>query len=67
VVVILILFYNFFFKDIEKKEITKNENNVEIIDNQDNTLKDAEVDIEEIEKRLDELDINLDDIFEQLD
>jgi hypothetical protein len=67
VVVILILFYNFFFKDIEKKEITKNENNVEIINNQDNTLKGAEVDIEEIEKRLDELDINLDDIFEQLD
>lgn len=71
VIIILVVFYVFFVDKLEKKpnqNITLNKDNVEIVDNQDNTLlKDEEIDIEEIEKRLDELDINLDDIFEQLD
>ncbi len=58
--------YFFFFSDLEKKAIEKNKNNVEVINNQKNTLDDTEIDIKEIERRLDELDVNVDDIFEQL-
>ncbi|HIP21814.1 MAG TPA: hypothetical protein EYG72_02610 [Candidatus Pacebacteria bacterium] len=64
------VFYVFFTDKLEKKtdeNILTDKNNVEIIDNQNNTLKNEEIDIEEIERRLDELDINLDDIFDQLD
>jgi len=65
-----VVFYVFFTDKLEKKtdeNILTDKNNVEIIDNQNNTLKNEEIDIEEIERRLDELDINLDDIFDQLD
>jgi uncharacterized protein YoxC len=71
VLIILVVFYVFFTDKLEKepnKNIALNKDNVEVIDNQNNTfLKKEEVDIDEIEKRLDELDINLDDIFEKLD
>lgn len=71
VFIILVIFYVFFTDKLEKNNdqdsIILNKNNVEVIDNQNNTLKDEEVDIDEIERRLDKLDINLDDIFEQLD
>ena len=66
--VVLLFAYFFIFNEITKKEnISKNKNNAEIINNQKNTLDDSEIDIEKLEKQLDELDVNVDDIFEQLD
>ena len=68
IIVSLVLFfsYQFIFGDLIKKKEIK----VEEINNQKITLEengtDAEYDIKEIEKRLDELDINIDDIFENL-
>ena len=59
IIIVVIIFSIFFlFQNNSTKSIP--EDNKEIINN-------TEIDIKEIEKRLDELDINLDDILKELE
>ena len=55
--------YFFIFDEITKKNT---DNLKERIYNQNNSLNKSDIDIKEIEKQLDELDVNIDDVFEQL-
>jgi len=60
--------FNSAFDKVPDKEIIIDDNNTEIyINKKKQELNSSEVDVEEISKKLDELDINLSDILEELD